>query len=186
MRERSRPASRRIVFYDRPGWERLSPAAIDSTGLGGSETALVRVAAGLAARGHQVTVYADTSVGVVDGVAYRPCERWDPSDPADAVVVSRLPEMFDHQIAAPIRVFWCHDAFYNGLTPERTGDMTSVVVLSDWQRDFFATRAVSVSRGQAPDHSQWNPAVRRRKAWPLRGGASLGERAPRCVLLVAA
>ncbi len=140
MRDSSRPASRRIVFYDRPGWERLSPAAIDRTGLGGSETALVRVAAALAARGHDVTVYADTFEGVVDGVTYRPCERWDPGDPVDAVVVSRLPELFDHEIAAPIRVLWCHDAFYNGLTPERAGRMTSVVVLSDWQRDVFARR----------------------------------------------
>ena len=145
MRDSSRPASRRIVFYDRPGWERLSPAAIDRTGLGGSETALVRVAAALAARGHQVTVYADTFEGVVDGVAYRPCERWDPGDPVDAVVVSRLPEMFDHEIAAPIRVLWCHDAFYDGLTPERAGRMTSVVVLSDWQRDLFARRYPSVA-----------------------------------------
>ena len=145
MRESSRRVSRRIVFYDAPGWGRWSPAAIDGRGLGGSETALVRVAAALAARGHQVTVYADTSAGVVDGVAYRPCERWDPGDPVDAVVVSRVPELFDHEIAAPIRVLWCHDAYYTTLTPERAGRMTSVVVLSEWQRDLFAGRYPSVA-----------------------------------------
>src|SRR4051812_23062154 len=140
MRDRSRPAGRRLVFYAGPGWEQWSPAAIDRTGLGGSETALVRVAAALAARGHEVTVYASTFEGVVGGVNYRPSERWNPRDPVDAVVVSRVPEAFDAEIAAPTRVLWCHDTYYTGLTPERVGQMTSVVVLSDWQRNLFARR----------------------------------------------
>ena len=140
MRDRSRPASRRIVFYAGPGWEQWSPAAIDRIGLGGSETALVRVATALAARGHEVRYTPPTFEGVVGGVIYRPSGRWNPGDPVDAVVISRVPEAFDTEIAAPTRVLWCHDSYYTGLTPERVGHMTSVVVLSDWQRNLFARR----------------------------------------------
>ena len=43
----------------------------DSTGLGGGKTAFVRLARALADLGHDVTVYANCTPGVYDGVEYR-------------------------------------------------------------------------------------------------------------------
>jgi glycosyltransferase involved in cell wall biosynthesis len=177
----SRSASRRIAFLDAQGWERWSPAAIHNTGLGGSETALVRVAAALAACGHPVTVYNDSFDGVVDGVVYRLGDRWDPGDPVDAVVVSRLPELFDHELAAPTRALWCHDAYYNGLTPERAGRMTDVIVLSGWQRDLFARRYPAVAGKLRIVRN--GIRLRDDDGRALYEGAErgFGERAPRCI-----
>jgi glycosyltransferase involved in cell wall biosynthesis len=181
MYDHARPGSRRVLFFDAQGWESWAPDAIERRGLGGSETALVRVAAALAARGHDVTVYVDSFEGVVDGVKYRLVNRWDPRDPADAVVVSRLPELFDHEIAAPVRAFWCHDSYYNGLTAERAERMTSVVVLSDWQRDLFARNYPPVADKL---HIVRNGIrLRDDDGRALYDGAQrgFGERAPRCI-----
>ena len=181
MPDTSRPAGRRVVFYAGPGWEQWSPAAIDGKGLGGSETALVRVATALAARGHDVTVYASTFEGVVGGVAYRPSERWDPRDPVDAVVVSRVPEAFDAEIAAPIRALWCHDTHYTGLTPERAGHMTSVVVLSDWHRDLFARRYPSIADKLRIIRNGIRLYDDDGRALYEGAGRPFAERAPRCI-----
>src|SRR4051794_38188046 len=181
MHDRSRSGSRRIHFLDAQGWERWSPDAIERRGLGGSETALVRVAAALAARGHDVTVHVDSFEGVVDGVVYRLVDRWDPRDPVDAVVVSRLPELFDHEIEAPVRAFWCHDSYYNGLTSERAARMTSVVVLSDWQRDLFARNYPPVADKLQIVRN--GILLRDDDGRLLYEGAERGfaERAPRCI-----
>ena len=166
--------SRRVAFYAGPGWERWSPATIDREGLGGSETALVRVASALAARGWGVEVFADAE-GVVDGVTYRPYGEWDPAVEVDALVVSRLPAVFDRDPAAPARVLWCHDAHYGeALTEERARRMTAVAVLSDWQQahftaayPFLADRLHIVRNGiRVGAHD---------------GGADFGARAPQCV-----
>src|SRR3954454_14511455 len=125
------PNRRRVSFYAGPGWEPWTPATIDTTGLGGSETALVRASAALAARGWDVRVYADF-VGEVDGVSYRAFRDWKPGEEVDALVVSRLPAAFDLEIAAPVRALWCHDAHYGeALSEGRADRMTDVVVLSD-------------------------------------------------------
>lgn len=141
MPRSSNPRTRRIAFFAGPGWESWSPAAIESGGLGGSETALVRAASAIAGRGHEAMVYSSAFEGVVERVIYRRFDRWNPAERVDAVVVSRLPQIFDAAIAAPVRVLWCHDAHYGEeLTPGRADSMSAVVVLSDWQRGFFASR----------------------------------------------
>jgi glycosyltransferase involved in cell wall biosynthesis len=140
---KSAPAngSGRIVFFAGSAWERWSPATIEQDGIGGSETALVRVAEVLASRGWPVEVYFDSFEGNVNGVSYRPFERWEPGDTAAAFVSNRLPEAFDRAIAAPVRALWCHDAHLgDALTPERAQKMTGVIAVSDWHRSFLAER----------------------------------------------
>jgi glycosyltransferase involved in cell wall biosynthesis len=133
--------SGRIVFFAGAAWERWSPSTIEQDGIGGSETALVRVAEVLASRGWPVEVYFDAFEGNVNGVAYRPFERWKPGEPAAAFVSSRLPEAFDGEIAAPVRALWCHDAHLgDALTPERAHNMTAVIAVSEWHRSFLTGR----------------------------------------------
>jgi glycosyltransferase involved in cell wall biosynthesis len=132
----------RVVFFAGPAWERWTPDAIDREGIGGSETALVRVAELLAARGWPVEVYFDRFEGEVNGVSYRPWDRWDPDDEeASAFVSSRLPQAFDRPIAATVRALWCHDADPgDALSPERADRMTDVLAVSGWHRSHLAER----------------------------------------------
>ena len=134
-------ATRRVSFYAGPGWERWSPTTIEQDGAGGSETALVRLATALVGRGWSVTVYSDVFEGVVGGVSYRSFDSWQPDEPVDAFVSSRLPAVFDARIAAATRALWCHDANYaEELTTERAENVTDVLALSEWHRDHLAER----------------------------------------------
>jgi glycosyltransferase involved in cell wall biosynthesis len=141
-----RKPDRRVVFFAGPGWEPWSPASIERRGIGGSETALVRVASVLAARAWRVEVYAAFE-GLVDDVSYRLAESWDPAEPADAVVAFRRPDAFDRSIAAPIRALWCQDEHYgDALTERRAENMTAVVAVSDWHRFALGARYPFIAR----------------------------------------
>jgi glycosyltransferase involved in cell wall biosynthesis len=136
------PSRRRHVsVYAGRGWHRWSPASIEQQGIGGSETALVRVSTLLATRGWHVDVYADVDEEIVNGVTYRRFGDWDPQADVDAFVSFRRPDAFAHPIAAPIRVLWCQDASYGQeLTLERARKMTAVVAVSSWHRATLASR----------------------------------------------
>lgn len=136
---RPRTPKGRIAFYAGASWEPWSPASIQTTGLGGSETALVQVSARLAQEGWNVTVYSGAEPGLYAGALWRPFTTWDPTDDVDLLVVSRLPHVFDNPIGAKRTALWCHDHSYPGqLTEERARHIDSIIVLSEWQRDRFA------------------------------------------------
>jgi glycosyltransferase involved in cell wall biosynthesis len=139
MRSRDAKGERRIVFFGGQAWEHWSPETIEQQGIGGSETALVRVAEVLAARRWDVEVYSDAFEGNVNGVVYRPFEDWDPGMPAAAFIGFRRPEIFDQPIATRVRMFWCHDAHLGDeLSPQRAQNMSSVIAVSEWHRSFLA------------------------------------------------
>ena len=56
--------------------------SLETKALGGSETAAIYMARGLARLGHKVTVFATTNrPGIYHGVNYLPFERWDQAIP---------------------------------------------------------------------------------------------------------
>lgn len=133
------PRKGKIVFYGGAAWEPWSPASINTTGLGGSETALVQMSARLAQAGWDVRVYSGAEPGLYAGALWRPFTAWDPTDDCDLLVVSRLCHVFDNPIGARRTALWCHDHSYPGqLTEERAAKIDAIVVLSDWQRERFA------------------------------------------------
>lgn len=130
------PGRRRgkVVFFGGPAPETWVPNQIRAVGLGGSETALVQVASRLAMRGFEVKVYAEVpEPSLMAGVLFLPLSWFDPTEEADAIIVSRTPPVFDEPLRAPVRALWCHDMAYVTMTPERAERMTHVAVLSDWQ-----------------------------------------------------
>lgn len=150
-----RPAERKgkVVFF--AGEVDALPERIISDGMGGSETALCKMAESFARRGYDVRVYAGTYGQCVGGlrgdqitvgvggalrgqVLYSPASAWNPGDPCDLFVCSRIPEVFDRTINAKHSALWLHDAEYGGrLTPERAERVDSIIVLSQWQREKF-------------------------------------------------
>jgi glycosyltransferase involved in cell wall biosynthesis len=130
----------KIVFYAGGSWEPWSPVSISTTGLGGSETALVQVSHRLAREGYEVKVFSGADPGLTLGALWRPFTSWDPTEECDLLVVSRLPYVFDNPLGAKRTALWCHDHSYPGaMTEERAEKMDSVIVLSEWERDRFAT-----------------------------------------------
>lgn len=171
------------MFYGGSAWSTWSPTTLDEDGIGGSETALVRVAEILAARGWSVEVYFDVFEGQVNGVEYLPIDRWEPADVPAAFVGFRRPDIFDREIACPVRVFWCHDAHLgDALTPAQGREMTAVVAVSDWHRrllaeqyPFLATKLRTVRNGVS-----LRRATTGEPAFP-DATASFAERAPRAL-----
>ncbi len=143
----------KVVFY--AGLAEAAPEQLLKDGLGGSETALVKVAEGFARNGYDVRVYAgppgQDDTGGLRGdhltteeaeltgqILYAPSTEWNPGEACDLFVSSRVPEAFDRTIAAPRRVLWLHDADYaDRLTAERVERTTDIICLSQFQADLL-------------------------------------------------
>jgi glycosyltransferase involved in cell wall biosynthesis len=124
-----------LAIHTGPGWQRWSPLDIESKGLGGSETAAVKVADALSELGWVVTVYGDVEQGVHGNVVYRHVETFDPLERRDVFISSRYPELFDRPINARFKALWAHDTdFGDRLTPERASRIDDVLCLSGWQQ----------------------------------------------------
>lgn len=143
----------KIIFY--AGGSEAQPEKIVTEGLGGSETALCKMAEQFARRGFDVRVYAGTGGGLRgdhitdDGegipgqgqVLYSSVGQWDPGEACDLFVSSRHPEAFDRTINSPNRLLWLHDAEYGDrLTAERVSRATAVLCLSEFQEQLLRER----------------------------------------------
>ncbi len=141
----------RIIFWCNANLEPWAPPSLNTTGIGGSETAVVEIAKRFAAAGWLTDVYnsADYMEGVYDGVGY-----WDPARikdvaPPDVFVGWRRPE--DHnRMDARQKVLWCHD-LHNG--PGATEDYhqwQKVLGVSQWHADMLG-RYYDVKAGFVPN-----------------------------------
>lgn len=135
----------KVVIWTGPGWEPWSPKSLDTTGLGGSETAAISMARELVKRGHAVTVlsHCDGHEGFYDGVRY---ERFQdavehPNNYAcDILVVSRQPQALNLRIPHKASFVWVHDIHLG----EPTGELSTSLLkadkffcLSQWHKEFF-------------------------------------------------
>jgi SAM-dependent methyltransferase len=138
-----RPGPRKddIAIYLGACWNRWSPTDIETRGLGGSETAAVRLAEALSALGFVVTVYGDCAEMCRLDVIYRHYSAFDPLDRRGALICSRIPEVGDRPIAAATRLLWCHDVdFGDRLTAGRLERFDYILGLSRWHVDHLKGR----------------------------------------------
>lgn len=135
------PAPRRgdVAIYLGPGWERFSPYDIERKGLGGSETAAIRVAEQLDALGYVVTVYAEVKQCAYRNVIFRHHSVFDPMERRDVLIASRIPEVFERPVNARVRMLWLHDTDCGPrLTQRRAEAIDHVLVLSRWHAQHVA------------------------------------------------
>ncbi|MGH2954878.1 MAG: methyltransferase domain-containing protein [Thermoanaerobaculia bacterium] len=144
-----------IAIYTGPGWETWSPHDIERRGLGGSETAAVRLAEALSELGWIVTVYGQVEQGCFRDVVFRHHEVFDPTEPRAALITSRLPEVFDRLVRADTTFLWAHDIdFGPRLTPQRASHIDHILGLSRWhvrhlrgRYPFAANKIVQIRNG---------------------------------------
>lgn len=129
-----------IAIYCGPGWSPWTPQDIELKGLGGSETAAVRVAQHLSRLGYIVTVYGEILDQQCFGdVIFRHHTAFDPTVRREAVIVSRMPEAFDRPLNARVRLLWFHDTDSGDrFTPLRAEPIDHILCLSDWHRQHLA------------------------------------------------
>jgi hypothetical protein len=130
-----KPHTDEVAIYCGPGWQRWEPTDIERKGLGGSETAAVRLGEELSEMGYTVTVYGEVKESAYKQVAYRRHESFNPMDDRLAVICSRSPALFDQQINAHKKLLWMHDTDYGpAMTPERIEKVDAIMVLSEWHK----------------------------------------------------
>jgi glycosyltransferase involved in cell wall biosynthesis len=131
-----------IAIFCGPGWEPWHPADIERKGLGGSETAAVRLAESLSDLGFVVTVYGELREDTCwRNVIFRHHAKFDPLDRRGALICSRIPEVADRPIAAAVRMLWLHDVDAGPrLNPKRAESFDHVLVLSSWHERHVAGR----------------------------------------------
>lgn len=112
------------------------PTDITERGLGGSETAAVRLAEELARIGWTVTLYGQfEQTGMVGDVMLRDYHEFDPTEPLDALIGFRWAPLFEDRPNATFCALWLEDlAPAEALTPARAANIDRICAVSHWHR----------------------------------------------------
>ena len=130
----------KIVFWLGPAAERFDPVTAIGRGIGGSETAAIRVAAELERLGHEVLVYADVECqAAVAGVDWIPYGKMPENLSCDLFVSSRQPEARRRMRSRCRKAWlWVHDVHCGPDWDNVIGtDYDKVLCLSEWARARF-------------------------------------------------
>lgn len=130
-----------IVIFTGPAFEHWTPATIEASGIGGSETMAWEMARGLARLGHRVRHYgwcAPEQEGVYEGVHWFDASRYA-GVRCDVLVVSRYAVFVDVPVEAKARLLYMHDVHSGpSLTPERALRFDRILCLSQWHKDYVS------------------------------------------------
>lgn len=140
LKETYRGTQPRISIFCGPSLEDWYADTPSTTGIGGSETAVVEVARGLADMGWKPIVFNSAGIheGEHDGVTYSYWERFRSENPSDVFVSWRNPTVIHEQPNAPERWLWCHDLHYGDrLTEEIANKYTKVLAVSPWHEQYM-------------------------------------------------
>lgn len=130
-----------VVIHTGGGWQRWHPLDMVRKGLGGSETAAIRLAESLGEMGWLVTVYGEVDETLWGETIFRHHSRWDPAERADVFIASRAPGLIDAEPNAGVTALWVHDVDCgDALTPGRADRFDHVLALSEWQRRHLTGR----------------------------------------------
>jgi len=132
----------KIAFYTQGS--AFNGATLEGRALGGSESALLYMARGLAALGHSVTVFNNCDhPGFYAGVEYRTHDQVIPvtaSSPVDVCVLSRFYDPVQ-QINARKKILWLHDIarvkYYENAIPALNRIVDKYFFISNWQMAGF-------------------------------------------------
>jgi 2-polyprenyl-3-methyl-5-hydroxy-6-metoxy-1,4-benzoquinol methylase/glycosyltransferase involved in cell wall biosynthesis len=119
--------------------EAWSPLTFRKDGLGGSETAVIKLSEAIAKSGYQVSVFSRMSdEGYFNRVRYREQERYMPDIRSDLFIAWRAPELIDDAPNAAHSVLWMHDTDAGDrLTPDRAAKFENIVVLTNWHKEYM-------------------------------------------------
>lgn len=125
-----------IIIGAPMGLEPWGPRKLSQGGLGGSETAVIKLAESFAKDRRRPIVYNPIdSPGYYNGVCYRPVEHFRPEISSDLYIAWRHPEAADMAINTQHLALWLHDTDCGDrLTPERERRFNSIVVLTEWHK----------------------------------------------------
>lgn len=142
--------------------EAWTPKSFEREGLGGSETAVIRLSEELAGLGISVDVYSRmASEGYFNRVRYRDQSRYMSGIHSDVFVAWRAPELIDDQPNATRAILWMHDTDVGDrLTAIRAAKFEGIVVLTEWHKQHMMSLY---------------PFISEEKFWVCPNGVDLGR-----------
>jgi glycosyltransferase involved in cell wall biosynthesis len=121
--------------------EDWTPRSWETGGLGGSETAIIKLAEAFAKAGHRMITYGEfKEPEYYFGGAYRPKELFRPEVHSDMFIAWRLPEAADWELNTDCLVLWMHDTDAGDrLTRDRARKFDYIVVQTEWHKKHLLT-----------------------------------------------
>jgi glycosyltransferase involved in cell wall biosynthesis/tetratricopeptide (TPR) repeat protein len=135
--KRSAPQVDVIIWCPNTGQD-WTPDSIRQGGIGGSETAVIRVAEELAKQGKLVTVYAECE-GMWGGVRYAHTEDFRPQPCGLFVAWRNYGPTAQMKGLAQRRLIWAHDIHVGPITEEQLEGVT-ILALSQWHEEFLKSQ----------------------------------------------
>ncbi len=154
----------RIIFFCGRSLEPWAPPSLDTTGIGGSETAVIQIAKQFAQDGWHVDVYNDCDrfEGVYDGVGYWDCKRLAQGETAEVLVSWRNERAIDIPIERRTSLLWCHDLNRGPGAAEFLPKWDRVLGVSAWHAGYLAQVYRLSNTGFVPngiDPERFQPGV---------------------------
>ena len=140
LRQVRRGTQPEVTIFCGQSLEQWTAKTPTTTGIGGSETAVIEVSRRLARDGYRVLVYNDCGVdeGIQDGVAYVDWRRWRFQNKTDVFVAWRMTYEEMAQTKARAKWLWLHDLNRQLLITEKnTGFVDKVFGVSTFHADYL-------------------------------------------------
>lgn len=132
---------KRIAIWTGPAWERWDMDSPYTTGIGGSETCVIRLAEHAAALGHNVTLFGDHDHKEQNGVMLRHYTEYKPQEEYwDLFIASRNVSPINNELRAKKVLVWVHDIWLlsgQGIPTHVLDKVDRFVCLSPWHKEFF-------------------------------------------------
>ncbi len=132
----------RLIMWCNRSIEPWSPASLNTTGIGGSETAVIEVAKRFAADGYRVDVYnePDFMEGEYEGVGYWGLSRLHPQEACEVFVSWRNPAAHPSALGLNPRMslLWCHDLNKGPDDQQHFHQWSKVLGVSRWHASYLS------------------------------------------------
>ena len=137
---KSESSGRDLIFYCDDSGELWNPETARTTGIGGSEEAVLWLSKLMQQRGWNVTVYANCGLREkdYDGVKWKPYWTWNCRDKQDITVLWRHPEKAIHTIPSGVVMVDLHDVIAETeFTRDRLHRIDRIFVKSKFHRSLY-------------------------------------------------
>lgn len=138
---KTKSSGKDVVFYCGYTVHQWNPEIAKTTGVGGSEEAVIQLSKRFAKAGYNVTVYANTPGDQeyeFNGVKWVPFMAWNYRDKQDITVIWRHPKALDFQINSGKIYVDVHDVVQPGeFNPARLKAVSKILFKSQTQRKYY-------------------------------------------------
>jgi glycosyltransferase involved in cell wall biosynthesis len=160
----------RIIFWCGKSIEPWAPPSLNTTGIGGSETAVIQIAKRFARDGWRVDVYnePDKYEGEYEGVGYWGLNRLGQDETTTVFVGWRNPATIELPLHRQVSLLWCHDLNQGPQVREAMPKWDRILGVSAWHATYLSQVYEVANTGFVPNGIELDRFSQRVKKIPFR------------------